>query len=414
MGRIMKNGINYSGGIVPNSEAGFYSNNVYLSNVNSDVSTYKTLSYTIDVTEVEKTVTLTAGGGEVLSGVYLYPIGSGVSIIDSGLWSIDFYTKVSSIAGGSTTLRYEFFVRHTDNTETVLFSRTSLPITSTTDYTVLNSSISNQVFSIATTDRIGIKVYATTTRTASTTLYYIVGDGRGAHFTLPLTLRHSQLRDKNEENGYQHITSTQKTEMLNPTFTEATAIANIASGESATTLWGKVKKFMSIHGTGLGNVAPVYSASSTYGIGAFVLNNNKLYRCSTAISTPEAFNATKWTSIVLIDFLTVQTFATSVSNATYGTNNSSSLSKVGKLVTFHIFYNNNIAAIPTGSPVIFTLPVGSRPASPTYVNARCLNNPSTNSVILVCRTDGTVTYEDNIATPLGCYIDGSVTFVTNQ
>jgi len=413
MGRIMKNGINYSGGIVPNSSIGFYANNLYLSNINSDISTYKTLSYTIDGSETEKSLTLNSSQGEQLIESYLYPLGIGITTIDAGLWTSDITAKVSSTAGGSTTMRMEFYVRHIDNSETILFSRVSNPITAISYATVVDE-ITKGVFTVVSTDRFGIKIYVTTTRPQNTTINYIVGNGRGAHFTLPLTLRHSQLRDKNEENGYQHITSTQKTEMLNPTFTEATAIANIASGESATTLWGKVMKFMSIFGTGLSNVAPVYSASSTYGIGAFVLNNNKLYRCSTAISAPEAFNATKWTSITLIDFLTVQTFATSVSNATYGTNNSSSLSKVGKLVTFNLFYNNNIAAIPTGSPVIFTLPVGSRPASQTYVNARCLNNPSTNSVILICRTDGTVTYEDNIGTPLGCYIDGSVTFVTNQ
>jgi len=35
----------------------------------------------------------------------------------------------------------------------------------------------------------------------------------------------------------------------NPTFTEATTLANIVSGESNTTLWGKVKKMFSFIGT---------------------------------------------------------------------------------------------------------------------------------------------------------------------
>lgn len=43
--------------------------------------------------------------------------------------------------------------------------------------------------------------------------------------------------------------------------------------------------------------ATAYSASSTYAIGALALQGGNVYRCSTAIVTPEAFNAAKWTLI---------------------------------------------------------------------------------------------------------------------
>lgn len=187
-----------------------YINNIYLSNVNSDVNTYKTLSYAIDLTEFEKSTTVSSGGGEVLSGVYLYPSAIGIDTINSGAWSIDINAKVSSISGGSTVLRYEFFVRRADNTEVVLFSEASAPIKSTIDYELSISTVSNQVFSILATDRLGIRIYASTTRVSSTIVSYIIGGGRGSYFTIPLALRHSQLREKNEEENFQHITTAQK------------------------------------------------------------------------------------------------------------------------------------------------------------------------------------------------------------
>ncbi len=37
-----------------------------------------------------------------------------------------------------------------------------------------------------------------------------------------------------------------------------------------------------------------YSSSSTYKVGDFVVYNNVLYRCITAVATPEAWNSSKW------------------------------------------------------------------------------------------------------------------------
>lgn len=43
-----------------------------------------------------------------------------------------------------------------------------------------------------------------------------------------------------------------------------------------------------------GNLAADYSAQATYAIGAFCIQNGVLYRCTTAITTPEAWNASHW------------------------------------------------------------------------------------------------------------------------
>lgn len=44
----------------------------------------------------------------------------------------------------------------------------------------------------------------------------------------------------------------------------------------------------------LQNIAPDYSTSSTYNVGQFVVYNRKLYKCTTAISTAEAWNSSHW------------------------------------------------------------------------------------------------------------------------
>ena len=43
------------------------------------------------------------------------------------------------------------------------------------------------------------------------------------------------------------------------------------------------------------NIAARYSASTTYAVGAHCIYNNLLFKCTTAITVAEAWNATKWT-----------------------------------------------------------------------------------------------------------------------
>lgn len=53
-----------------------------------------------------------------------------------------------------------------------------------------------------------------------------------------------------------------------------------------------------------GVTASAYSASKTYAVGEYVIHNNNLYRCTTAITTAEAFTAAHWTQVVLGDDVT--------------------------------------------------------------------------------------------------------------
>lgn len=54
-------------------------------------------------------------------------------------------------------------------------------------------------------------------------------------------------------------------------------------------------KYWSQQAPSVTSIAPAYSASSTYAVGDYVTYNNKLYECTTAITTAEAWNSSHWT-----------------------------------------------------------------------------------------------------------------------
>lgn len=188
--------------------AGGYAGNVYASNVDSDISGYKTMSYALDGTESIRSIVV--NNNTALSETCLYDSEVGVTVIPSGLWKATFYAKVNSTIG-DTTLKIQVFTRHlVDGSETDLFEITSPTIENTADYAILRFESSQIAFTVLETDRIGIRIKGSTTRTQNTTINYIVGDGRGLYVTTPLQIRHSQLRDLNGDTNYLHVTSTEK------------------------------------------------------------------------------------------------------------------------------------------------------------------------------------------------------------
>ena len=48
-------------------------------------------------------------------------------------------------------------------------------------------------------------------------------------------------------------------------------------------------------------VAPAFSTSSTYAVGAYVTHEGLLYKCTTAVTTAGAWNSTKWTAVAVTD-----------------------------------------------------------------------------------------------------------------
>ena len=183
---------------------------VYLSNTaDSVIPNYKTLSYSVDPTETE--LSAVVNNNEVLIGTFLYPSALNTTQIVGGAWSTHFFGKVSS-ATGISKIRTQYFLRAVNGTETNIVTILSAEINST-DYTEFSPNFSAGLINCNLTDRLGIRVYASTTHNANITVSTIVGDGMGMHFSSPLAFRHSQLRDKNEEANYQHVTTAEKTKL---------------------------------------------------------------------------------------------------------------------------------------------------------------------------------------------------------
>lgn len=51
-------------------------------------------------------------------------------------------------------------------------------------------------------------------------------------------------------------------------------------------------------------LAPLYDATSTYAVNDYCVYSGKLYRCTTAISTEEAWDSTHWTEERVMDKIT--------------------------------------------------------------------------------------------------------------
>ena len=51
------------------------------------------------------------------------------------------------------------------------------------------------------------------------------------------------------------------------------------------------------------NLAPTYSSSSTYAEGDYVIHDNVLFVCTTAITTAEAWNSAHWTQTTMSSFV---------------------------------------------------------------------------------------------------------------
>lgn len=53
----------------------------------------------------------------------------------------------------------------------------------------------------------------------------------------------------------------------------------------------------------LANFAPIYDDTATYAVDDVVTYNGVLYKCTTAVSTAESFDNTKWAQTTIVDLL---------------------------------------------------------------------------------------------------------------
>ena len=190
--------------------SGGFAGNAYLSNTAStDVSGYSKVGYDLDATETEKTITVSSSG--TTTDNYIYEAEVGVTTIPSGTWRAVFYGKINLDTGDSRGV-FTIFRRETDGTEFDLFSITSEEM-SGDEYSKIVVESSQDAFTVNSTDRLGVRCSATATSGVNKTINYIIGNGRGAYFNTPLQIRHDQLRDKDGEDAFQHLTLTNKTDL---------------------------------------------------------------------------------------------------------------------------------------------------------------------------------------------------------
>lgn len=228
------------GNLLVSAGAGGFAANVYLTTqVSSTVASYSQLSYTPEVaatvltTQVDNTT-------EVLVEDYIFDGDVVADFIPAGEWQFTFSRKVDNNAG-DTRLRFMVFKRSAGGVETELFSQYSATIEDTI-YATENIIFIQPYYDVDPTDRIGLKIYAETTRNSLTTVDLQIGDGNAAYLITPLGLRHNELRAREEADSHpiQAITGLQAeldgklspTDIINdPTLATATS-SNISSAEN--------------------------------------------------------------------------------------------------------------------------------------------------------------------------------------
>ncbi len=180
--------------------AGGFAGNLYFTTIASDVSGYYKISYEVEASQTELPRTVKSSEGDKLFATYLYDYALDTDTIDAGVWVANYQVKVSN-AVQETMIKMEVFVRHSDTTETTLWSDYS-PKLNNTDYVTIRSETNQPSFTVATTDRLGVRIYGNTTSVSNITITTVVGDGDGSYFTTPLRIRHDQLRDLDAENSH--------------------------------------------------------------------------------------------------------------------------------------------------------------------------------------------------------------------
>lgn len=105
---------------------------------------------------------------EILLKTFLYDADVSTTIVDAGEWGFHFHASTSSTASESF-LRFVPFKRTSGGTETDLFSVTSADINSTSPVLV-NTLTTQPAFTVNATDRLGVRVYISTTRNSNTTV----------------------------------------------------------------------------------------------------------------------------------------------------------------------------------------------------------------------------------------------------
>lgn len=184
---------------------GGYQAPLYLTNKASNVAGYKKIEYTPQETPSQIDVTLR--NETKLVATYLYDQPINTTYIDSGNHIFSIRAKINFV-GGNTHFRIVPFLRHTNGTETTLFSFDCDEITYT-EFQDVAKQVSKGTFYCNLTDRYGFRLYLITSSTSNKTVSILTGDVYPSFIVTPARLRHNQLRDPNGDPNVQHLTAAQ-------------------------------------------------------------------------------------------------------------------------------------------------------------------------------------------------------------
>lgn len=191
------------------SGSGGFANNVFFTNVDSDIIGYKKLSNRADTSVTNLTATVIDTDGQKIARSYLFDLPIGVDIHDAGIWSI-FYNAYVDSAVGDTRLIFEPFMRASNGNETTLFTEISPEINNTTMQRIEPPPINQPQFTVDANSRFGVRIKVSTTSNIQKTVYTSIGGENASYFNSPIAIRHRQLRGLNDDNNYQHITSSER------------------------------------------------------------------------------------------------------------------------------------------------------------------------------------------------------------
>ena len=195
---LVWNGAKWTNSVITVGSGG-YAANVYLTNLASATNgSYKQVSYVPDISET--VINTVVNNNEVLSYAGIFDGDIKSNAIPPGEWGFHFHRYVDN-TGQTSRLRFEIFKRSSAGIDTSLFSIYSNDINDSVS-TREDILITQPTYSVIDTDRIGIKIYASTNRTSDTIVSFKIGNGEATFFNTPLQIRHNQLRARDEVDSH--------------------------------------------------------------------------------------------------------------------------------------------------------------------------------------------------------------------
>jgi hypothetical protein len=173
---------------------GGFKANLYFTARDSDVESYKLLSYQNDAEPT--TLTASLGADYTLLRSYIFNLPFGDSTIPEGLWKSILYGMVSSSVG-DTTLRLDGFMRTGAGVETVIFSVESDSIKNTDLDSIPNEEWLLQL-TVDPASYFGVKLYGKTTKGGGVTLTAVVGGANASYLITPAATDHNLLRRRDQ------------------------------------------------------------------------------------------------------------------------------------------------------------------------------------------------------------------------